>query len=135
RAVGAAPGWPRRAGFLGAWAADWRLSRAEARRLAALRAALESAEPVAAAAQRHGADAARDAALIRAAQGAALPPSLEAEALRGAEAAFPVRAADLAARGVAGGPAMGAALAALREKWIASDFALDRAALLDALEG
>jgi poly(A) polymerase len=134
RAAGAAPDWPRRAGFLSVWDADWRLSKAEARRLAAVRAALHEAEPVAAASQRHGAEAARDAALIRAARGAPLPPGLDAEAARGAAAVFPVRAADLAERGVAKGPAMGAALAALRERWIASGFALDRDALLDGFE-
>ncbi len=130
RAAGVAPAWPRRVGAMGGWAVAWRLSNAETRRLAALRAALEAGEPPAVAAHRHGADAARDAALIRAAEGAAPAPDLEAEIARGAAARFPLSARDLIAAGAEPGPALGATLARLKEDWIASDFRADRATLL-----
>ena len=39
--------------------------------------------------------------------------------------AFPLKAADLLARGVLKGPRLGAALAAAEEAWIAADFPLD----------
>jgi len=42
---------------------------------------------------------------------------------------FPLKAADLLARGLAKGPRLGAALAAAEEAWIAADFPLDPAAL------
>ena len=94
-----APRWQRRLAALG-WNPDWaealRLSSADARALEATAAALAADEPPAAAAYRHGADAARDAALIRAASlGEPAPPGLEAEVARGAAAVFPLRAADL----------------------------------------
>jgi poly(A) polymerase len=47
---------------------------------------------------------------------------------------FPVKADDLMARGVERGPALGAALRAAEEAWVAADFPLDRAAL-DAIAG
>jgi poly(A) polymerase len=43
--------------------------------------------------------------------------------------AFPLKAADLIARGVARGPALGAALRAAEEAWIAAGFPMDAAAL------
>ena len=65
--------------------------------------------------------------MIRAAAlGAPPAPGLRAEAERGAAARFPLRAADLPLQG----PALGAALRRLEEAWIASDFTLDRAALV-----
>ena len=42
---------------------------------------------------------------------------------------FPLRAADFLARGLAKGPALGAALRASEEVWIAQGFPLDEAAL------
>jgi poly(A) polymerase len=42
---------------------------------------------------------------------------------------FPVRAADLIARGVSKGPRLGAALRAAEEAWIAADFPADKAAI------
>jgi poly(A) polymerase len=42
---------------------------------------------------------------------------------------FPLKAADFLARGVAKGPALGVALRAAEEAWIAEDFPLDAAAL------
>ena len=43
--------------------------------------------------------------------------------------AFPLKAADLMARGVPKGPRLGAALAAAEEAWIAAGFPEDAAAL------
>jgi poly(A) polymerase len=43
--------------------------------------------------------------------------------------AFPIKAADLIARGVAPGPALGAAMRTAEQAWIAADFPQDKAAL------
>lgn len=128
--AGLGPDWRRRLAALG-WQADWperlRLSRGDARAFEAIRAALDVDEALAASAYRHGAEAARDAALIRAAAMGWPPPGdLAAETARGAAARFPLRAADLGLEG----PALGAALKRLEATWIASDFTLDRKALV-----
>lgn len=132
--AGLAPRWQRRLAALGwrdAWGEALRLSKADRRALAATAVALAAGLPPAAAAWRHGPEAAGDAALIRAgALGAPPPVGLEAELARGAAAAFPLRGADLAAEG----PALGAALRRLEGAWLASDLRLDAAALL-ALAG
>jgi poly(A) polymerase len=129
------PRWQRRLAALGnepAWAAALRLSRADARALAATAAALaEDARP-ALAAYHHGPDAARDAALIRAATLAQpAPADLEAEIARGAAAVMPLSAADLDLKG----PALGQALKAAEAAWIASDFALTTDELRRLAEG
>jgi poly(A) polymerase len=129
------PRWQRRLAALG-WREDWadrlRLSRADAKALAAAAAALAAGEPDAVAAYRHGADAARDAALVRAASlGGAPPPELEVELARGAAAVLPVRAADLPLTG----RALGAALRRIEERWLASGLRLDAAALLREADG
>ena len=49
--------------------------------------------------------------------------------------AFPLKAKDFAQRGVAAGPAMGAALRAAEAAWIAADFPTDRATLDAIAEG
>jgi poly(A) polymerase len=130
-AAGAAPHWPRRLAALGptaGWIEPLRLSRADARALAAIDAARTADGSPAALAYRFGAEAARDAALLAAAAAAATPPpDLEAALARGAAARFPLRAADLPGLS---GPALGAALKRLEADWIATDFALDRAALI-----
>jgi poly(A) polymerase len=133
RAAGVPPDWPRRLAALGP--ADpgdrLRLSRAESRRLDATAAALADDLAPAGLAQMHGAEAARDALLIRAAALGAPPPSgLEAELARGAAARFPLAAADLIAAGHAPGPGLGAALARLRRLWAERGLADDREALL-----
>jgi poly(A) polymerase len=134
-AAGLAPRWQRRLAALGArddWTDRLRLSRADAKALAAVASTLAAGEPDAVAAWRHGADPARDAALIRAAAlGLPPPPELEAELARGAAAAFPVRAADLPLEG----PALGAALRRLEACWLASGLRLDAAALLRGADG
>ncbi|MCA8883523.1 MAG: CCA tRNA nucleotidyltransferase, partial [Rhodobacteraceae bacterium] len=106
-----------------------RLSRAEARQWAQLRDGLAGPGPVAADAYRHGLAAARDMALLRAAVlEQPLPEGWQADLARGAGARFPVAAADLMP--ALSGPALGRALKAMEDAWIASDFTLDRAALL-----
>jgi poly(A) polymerase len=55
---------------------------------------------------------------------------LEDEIGRGLDAEFPLAAADLMAAGIAAGPALGRTLDAARERWLASGFSLDKAALL-----
>jgi poly(A) polymerase len=135
--AGLPPRWQRRLLALG-WRPDWtdalRLSRADSRALAEAAAALATGDPPAAAAWRHGVDAARDAALVRAASLAvAPPPGLEADLARGAAARFPVAAADLDRQG----PALGRAQKRLDAAWLASDFTLSAAdlAALDRTAG
>jgi poly(A) polymerase len=111
-----------------------RLSRAEARALATLSAMAASEEPPTVLAHRAGVEAARSASLLRAARARTGKPDWQALArdLRhGAEAAFPLAAADLLAAGVPRGPALGRALEAARATWLAEGFRSDRAALLD----
>ena len=111
-----------------------RLSNADERRRALLREAAEEGTGPGELAWRHGAEVARDAALVRSAMlGVPLPPDMEAAIASGAAATFPVRAADLMP-GVTG-PALGARLAQLEAAWIASDFTLDRDALLSLPDG
>ncbi len=129
----AAPDPIRRLAVLGGAdaAARLRLSRADAARLATLHAGVSGAAGPGELAFRHGADTARDIVLARAAlTGAGVPDGLAAALARGAEAVFPVKAADLMR--THRGPALGAELRRLEQVWIASGFALDRAALLAA---
>jgi poly(A) polymerase len=131
RRAGAAPDWRRRLAALGDhahWPERLRLSRADVKALAAIARARASAATPAALAYRFGGEAARDAALLAAADGDAWPEDLEAALARGSAARFPVRAADLPHLR---GPALGAALRRLEEAWIDSGFRLDR----DALKG
>jgi poly(A) polymerase len=126
--------WQRRLAALGpsacaAAAETLRLSRADAALAAVLARELASDRGPAELGYRHGAWVAADVVLARAARADTQPPAGWREAIgRGAGAEFPVRAADLmpALRG----PALGARLKALEARWIASDFALDRDALL-----
>jgi len=116
------PDWLRRLAALGGEAAEerLRLSRAEARDLAALAAAARSADTAAALGWRLGAARGADAVLVRAALAGAAPPAgWQREVARGADAAFPVAAADLMP--TLSGPALGARLEALRERWLAAD--------------
>jgi poly(A) polymerase len=123
------PRWQRRLAALG-WRAEWaarlRLSRADVRALEAVARALAEDAPPAAAAYRHGAEAAIDAALVRAAStGAPVPEGLEDQVARGAAAVFPLRSADVGLSG----PELGAALRRLESAWVESDFSLDAEAL------
>jgi poly(A) polymerase len=134
-AAGGAPDWVRRLALVGgeaeAMAGALRLSKAETRRLATVRKLAEEGPAPAVAAEAAGAEAARSGLLVRLARaGASLPPGFEAEIARGAGARFPLAAGDLIEAGMAPGPAIGRGLAAARAAWIASDFTLDRQALL-----
>lgn len=123
--------WIRRLAVLGgAGAADrLRLSRAEARDLAALRDALAEGPPPAELGFRLGAGLAADAVLGRAAL-LGHPPAdgWQAEVARGAAARFPVSAADLAPLA---GADLGRRLKALERRWLDSGLRLTRAQLLD----
>ncbi|MEO1687554.1 MAG: CCA tRNA nucleotidyltransferase, partial [Pseudomonadota bacterium] len=110
--AGASPDWKRRLLALGIAPEDavepLRLSRAEQRGLRAILAAQAEARPAAQTAYRHGAEAARDAALLAAAATAVAPPrGLLRDAAKGAMTEFPISADDLIARGMKPGKALG----------------------------
>lgn len=124
-----APRWLRRLSVLGGETDGLRLSRPEARDLAALRAALGSPDTPAALGWRLGETLGTDAVLGRAASfGVHSPAGWQAELRRGAEARFPVTAADLMP--ALQGEALGARLKELEARWLASDLTLTREALL-----
>jgi len=129
--AGVAPDPIRRLASLGGGdvAERLRLSKAEARALGRLRDHLGSAAPAEALAYRLGADMARDVVLLNAAL-LETPPAgdVEARLARGAAAVFPVKPADLMPK--FSGAALGARLAELETRWIASGFALGRDELL-----
>ena len=107
-----------------------RLSKADATRLARLRDLLGGDAGAGEIAWRDGADTAWDVALLRAAATDGHVPDGTADAIaQGAAAVFPVAAADLMPDYE--GRALGARLAELQARWIASDFALDRDALIE----
>jgi len=129
--AGRPPVWLRRLVVLGgkSVAETLRLSRVEARSLAALQDAIGGMDAPAALGWKLGADLGRDAMLARAAiLEQPLPEAWEAETARGADARFPVAAADLMP-GLSG-EALGARLKALEAKWLASGLRPDREALL-----
>ncbi len=106
-----------------------RLSRPESRRLSILREGIASTAGAAELAYRHGAEAAHDIVLLRAAlAGAPLPEGWENEVARGAVAKFPIRASDLMP--ALEGEALGARLRELEAQWIAAGFSLTREQLL-----
>ncbi|MFN6058010.1 MAG: CCA tRNA nucleotidyltransferase [Paracoccaceae bacterium] len=123
------PHWLRRLSVLGGETADLRLSKAEARDLAALRAALGTSETPAVLGFTLGAPLATDALLARAASlGGHTPKDWQSETRRGAKARFPVTAADLMP--ALQGEALGARLKDLEARWLASDLTLSRDDLL-----
>ena len=108
-----------------------KLSKADARRLVDLREAVGSTAGIAELGYRLGAEAAVDAALLRAGLGGVdVEPAVVSEARRGAAARFPMKAADLMPEFE--GSELGRKLRDLEALWIASDFAMDREALLQA---
>ncbi|MCE8472316.1 CCA tRNA nucleotidyltransferase, partial [Rhodovulum sulfidophilum] len=120
-ALGLAPDPIRRLAALGGEdvAGRLRLGKAEARRLWRLAEGAAAGDGPAVLAYRVGPEEARDSVLLRAASlGADLPEGLGAEIARGAEARFPVAAADLMPR--FSGPALGQMLKRLEADWIAS---------------
>ncbi|MCK0168764.1 CCA tRNA nucleotidyltransferase [Jannaschia sp. S6380] len=131
----ALPGdWIARLAALGGEVTGLRLSRAEVRELEALsQGARGDARPFALG-HALGGDRARDALTIRAAlhAQAVAPGDIEA-ALRGAGAEPPVTARDLMPDFT--GPALGDALARVRDIWLAHEGEIDREALLAAARG
>jgi poly(A) polymerase len=123
------PRWLRRLAVLGGDTSNLRLSKTEARDLAALRDALGTVETPAAFGWRLGEPLAADAILARAATFGSHPPQdWQSAAQRGANARFPITAADLMP--ALQGEALGARLKALEARWIASDLTLTRDELL-----
>lgn len=130
-AAGAAPDPLRRLAALGGTeiAADLRLSRVQNNRLAALRDGAISQAGIAELGYRMPVDQAYDALLLRCALFEQPWPETAAHQLQtGASARFPICAKDLMPRLT--GAALGDELRRLEAAWIASDFTLDRAALL-----
>lgn len=125
---GATPRPVRRLAVLGGEADRLRLSRAEARDLAALREAIGDMAPPAVLGWRLGAELAVDAVLARAAVLETPVPLLwQDDIARGAAAQFPIRAVDLPQLT---GPALGAALKHLQGLWLSADLRLTREELL-----
>ncbi|MBK5926268.1 CCA tRNA nucleotidyltransferase [Rhodobaculum claviforme] len=133
----APPRWQRRLAVLGGrdTAEALRLSRADSRQMAAITDDIGPDGPgPAELGHRHGAWLAADIVMARAALTATTPPPRWREEIgRGAAAEFPIRATDLMPD--LQGAALGAALRSLHARWVASDFTLTRAALLDTLRG
>ncbi len=106
-----------------------RLSKSNTRHLDTLRAGIEADMPPAILGYRYGGQTARDILLLRAAMmGQPVAPGALDQADHGAAQVFPIKAADLMPDYQ--GPALGARLAELEERWIASGFALTREQLL-----
>ncbi len=131
RLSGTPPGWIRRLAVLGPESPGktLRLSRKEATEYAGLRAAASSAMEPRELGYRLGALGGRDALLVRAALSGKEPSPGALDAVdRGADRNFPVAAKDLIHRH--SGPELGAKLAELEQRWIDSDFQLDRDGLV-----
>jgi poly(A) polymerase len=121
--------WLRRLAVLGGDTENLRLSKAEARDLAALRSAIGSTDTPAALGWRLGETLASDAILARAATfGTPPPPDWQTQVHKGSTARFPITAADLMP--TLQGEALGIHLKALETRWLASDLTLTREDLL-----
>jgi len=108
--------------------ADLRLSKADAKRVAALRDAAEGTDLPHALGYRLGAEDGYAAYLLRCAFLQALPEDgMKEKAESGAKAQFPLSSGDLMPE--CSGPALGQALKKAENHWIASGFALDAATL------
>ncbi|MBL4916882.1 CCA tRNA nucleotidyltransferase [Szabonella alba] len=106
-----------------------RLSRAEARHLDILRTEVGGTRRAGELAYRLGPTIALDVIVLREAMLQIKEPlGWQDDLFYGATARFPLRAADLMPRFT--GPALGAALKEREDRWIASGFRLDRAALM-----
>ncbi|WP_102106600.1 CCA tRNA nucleotidyltransferase [Oceaniglobus roseus] len=130
--AGTAPDPIRRLAALGGGDAPerLRLSRQQTTRLALLCDLAGNVTSAAEMAWRHGADTARDAALLRAALlEQPLPEGLDTDIATGAAATFPVKAQDLMP--AYQGKALGDRLRTLEARWIASGFRLGRDELLN----
>ena len=121
------PRWQRRLAVLGGDRGHLRLSRTDSGTVAAIRDEIGGTRSPAALAFLHGAGTATDVVLARAVLLPPLPEGWQAAIIRGASARFPVVAADLPELA---GPALGARLKELRDRWLASDLRLGREELL-----
>ena len=120
-----APDWIRRLALLGGQVGDLRLSRAEARDVAALADAARGDAGPFALGDMLGVSRGQDALLIRCAlMGQAVPDRAMDDVARGAETAFPLTARDLMPDVT--GPDLGQALEAARAAWRAADGRLTR---------
>ena len=131
QAAGVAPDPIRRLAALGGEDVGdrLRLSKADTTELSRIRDAIGELSGAGELGYRLGATRGRDVILLRAAMaGRPLTPGTLEEVTQGAAQVFPLRAADLMPD--YSGPALGHRLAELERRWIASGFALDRAALL-----
>ncbi|NUH66916.1 CCA tRNA nucleotidyltransferase [Sulfitobacter sp. S0837] len=130
--LGLAPNWLTRLAALGGEGVSerLRLSKAEAKTLALLQEQGFSGVGLPELAYRHGADLARAAALLRGCLAEQMPECAVLETIeRASTARFPVKGKDLMPR--FNGPELGQELARLEHLWIASDFTLTAAELLD----
>lgn len=130
--LGIPPDWRRRLAVLGQadWTDDLRLSRADARYLTALNAAVNSAQEASELAYRHGKELATSAVLVRSAS--LEMPVTETDIAQieiGSAAKFPVAAQDLQKK--LAGKALGDKLRMLEGQWIASGFKLKKQELLE----
>lgn len=124
--------WVRRLAILGGEdpTQELRMSKQDSRYFTILRSHLADATPTAQAAFLDGQDAAIDTELLRAASlGAPVPENALAEAARGAEATFPVSAADL--QPDFQGKALGDRLKQLQQDWFLSGLSASRDELLN----
>ncbi|MBE9476061.1 MAG: CCA tRNA nucleotidyltransferase [Proteobacteria bacterium] len=131
RSLDLPPSWMRRLLALGGQDVKdaLRLSKHEARLLAAMRIAVTNALSPRIAAYKLGFEAAQDAFLVLCAHlGNPLPTDLNLELSIGAKAKFPVGSIDLA--GNFSGPALGARLKRLETTWISSGLQLSKDELL-----
>lgn len=129
KVAGVAPDPLLRLACLGGWD-GLRLSRAEARRLKLLTQTRGSETGLSEIAWRHGAEIARDTALLRAAGlSEPLAPGALDEIEKGATARLPLSAADLMPE--LEGETLGRALAAAERHWIDSGFTASRDRLIE----
>ncbi|MEW9920551.1 CCA tRNA nucleotidyltransferase [Marimonas sp. MJW-29] len=125
------PCWINRLALLGGEnvAERFRLSKADARRLGLMQDIGFNGPPLAEIAYRHGVNVAQGAMLLRAALARETPElSLLETISEASRAIFPVKAADL--QPDYQGPALGAKLKELEQRWIDSGFSLGKVALL-----
>ena len=131
QALGLAPDALRRLAALGGMDVETtlRLSKTQARLLAILRDGLGSLQTASELGYRHGIDAALSIIALRAAFAGQMPQTdVRQKIEHGAQAKFPVKAADL--QPAFQGPALGKQLKAFEQDWIASGFAKTKAQLL-----
>lgn len=124
------PDWRRRAAVLGGDPVGdaWRLSKKDALHLIQIRKAIEDMTPVTTLAYETGAAVALNTGLARAAIfEVPVSPSMGNEIALGDNAVFPIKAADLPNFL---GRELGQKLKALEATWVASNFTMDKEALL-----